>query len=414
MSQSVVDAALLENMNNFLLDCLERYSHIEVSCFAGDAFFDVKDHLNFNPVRENSAYREQIISICQQKQEPTIFVDEFFVAYIAIHMENPKGPVYFFLGPASIRPMDKITLHRFYRTHGQKNGDEKQIPVRSLSKIILLAQMAAGLLTNKQYTEQELIKANHLNVITDQEHTSEEIHISMEMEEREAYHHSYQDERKLLECIRNGETEEALRLNLAMEDVAGDMSFDHLKQVRKLVVVAITLCTRAAIEGGLPPYEAYQISDYYMQKMDLCNTESELTACTNEAIRSLSERVRRRLEKQKSSSYIDSCVSYINQHYREHIYLDDLAEKTGITPTYLSRLFSQEMGMTFQEYVLKVRAERAANLLKYSEASIAQIGDYVNFPNQSYFGKIFKKYMGMTPKAYRNRYKLREFSDTEK
>lgn len=56
-----------------------------------------------------------------------------------------------------------------------------------------------------------------------------------------------------------------------------------------------------------------------------------------------------------------------------------------------------------------IRIERAANLLIYSEESIPRIAEYVNFPSQSYFGKIFKAKKNMTPRQYRESYKPTEF-----
>ena len=55
--------------------------------------------------------------------------------------------------------------------------------------------------------------------------------------------------------------------------------------------------------------------------------------------------------------------------------------------------------MKIQDYILKFRIERAANLLKYSDASISEISDYVCFNSQSHFGSIFKQYMQMTPRS---------------
>lgn len=59
------------------------------------------------------------------------------------------------------------------------------------------------------------------------------------------------------------------------------------------------------------------------------------------------------------------------------------------------------------------RVERAANLLVYSEESISYIAEYVRFPSQSYMGRVFKKYMGMTPQKYRDKYKPREFATSD-
>ena len=99
---------------------------------------------------------------------------------------------------------------------------------------------------------------------------------------------------------------------------------------------------------------------------------------------------------------------YIRKHYREKIYLADVAEELGLSEGYLSRLFRKESDESFQDYVNRERVARASNLLLYSDFSLSQIAEYVSFPNQSYFGKMFKKYKGMTPKAFRDRYRNRE------
>ena len=85
------------------------------------------------------------------------------------------------------------------------------------------------------------------------------------------------------------------------------------------------------------------------------------------------------------------------------------ALSVGVTaPFYLSKLFKQETGMCFQDYVNQERVNRAADLLLFSDLSLPEIAHYVHFPNQSYFGKIFKKVKGISPGSYRDRYKNRE------
>lgn len=69
----------------------------------------------------------------------------------------------------------------------------------------------------------------------------------------------------------------------------------------------------------------------------------------------------------------------------------------------------KETGERLQDYIVRFRVERAANLLMYSEEGISDIAEYVNFPSQSYLGKVFKKYKGMTPQKYRDKFKPREF-----
>ena len=110
-----------------------------------------------------------------------------------------------------------------------------------------------------------------------------------------------------------------------------------------------------------------------------------------------------------SSNYVERSKDYVRKHYREKIYLDDIAESLGLSPTYLSRLFSRETGECLQDYINSVRVYHATNLLLYSDRSLPEIAQYVGFPNQSYFGKIFKKLKNMSPKAYRDRYRSAEY-----
>ena len=65
--------------------------------------------------------------------------------------------------------------------------------------------------------------------------------------------------------------------------------------------------------------------------------------------------------------------------------------------------------MCLQDYINEVRVERSANLLIYSDEPLSMIAEYVNFPSQSYFGRIFKEKKGMTPRQYREKYKPAEF-----
>ena len=106
---------------------------------------------------------------------------------------------------------------------------------------------------------------------------------------------------------------------------------------------------------------------------------------------------------------MEQCRDYVGKHYREKIYLEDIADTLGVSSTYLSRLFRKETGECLQDYITEFRVERAANLLVYSSESLPRISVYVNFPSQSYFGKVFKKYKQMTPRKYRELHKPREF-----
>ncbi|KGM46093.1 hypothetical protein NP83_02170, partial [Neobacillus niacini] len=69
--------------------------------------------------------------------------------------------------------------------------------------------------------------------------------------------------------------------------------------------------------------------------------------------------------------------------------------------SYFSRLFKKEVGETFVEYVTKMKINRAKELLEQTTDSVGKICERLGYDNQSYFIKIFKNYVGVTPIEYR-------------
>jgi AraC-like DNA-binding protein len=123
----------------------------------------------------------------------------------------------------------------------------------------------------------------------------------------------------------------------------------------------------------------------------------------------LAKGVKAQKHRRHTSGYTEQCKDYVQKHFREKIYLDQIAGMLGISSSYLSRLFKKDTGMCFQDYVNEVKVERSSNLLLYSNETLSMIAEYVNFPSQSYFGKIFKERRGMTPRQFREKYKPAEF-----
>ena len=161
----------------------------------------------------------------------------------------------------------------------------------------------------------------------------------------------------------------------------------------------------------MSPRSAYRVSGYYIRRCDAAQDPAHLLHYRNRAIEELAGRVHEKLNKPRSSNYVERCKGYIRQHYREKIYLEEVAETLGISTGYLSKLFKRETGQCLQDYINEERVFRAANLLVYSDLSLTEIAQYVHFPTQSYFGKVFKQYKNMTPKAYRDRYRAVEYDN---
>lgn len=94
-------------------------------------------------------------------------------------------------------------------------------------------------------------------------------------------------------------------------------------------------------------------------------------------------------------------LEYIYTHLNQDIKLADLAASAGISPFHFSRLFKQSMGMSPHQYLLQQRVERAKQLLKSSQLTIADIALQCGFNSQSHLGKSFRELTGITPSNYR-------------
>ena len=105
---------------------------------------------------------------------------------------------------------------------------------------------------------------------------------------------------------------------------------------------------------------------------------------------------------QAELSYVQKAVFYLQNNFRSHVTLQHTAELVHIAPSYLSHLFSTEIGISFKSYVLGLRFDYAQKLLKYSPMSIYEICFACGFNNYANFSRAFKSQFGLSPSEYRN------------
>lgn len=98
---------------------------------------------------------------------------------------------------------------------------------------------------------------------------------------------------------------------------------------------------------------------------------------------------------------IKDILSYIREHYQEKIMLDDIACALHLSPKYFSRYFKRQFGHSFTEYVNAFRVEQSLSMLEDRKYSISDTAFQNGFESLSYYVKVFKKIMGMTPGEYR-------------
>jgi two-component system, response regulator YesN len=99
---------------------------------------------------------------------------------------------------------------------------------------------------------------------------------------------------------------------------------------------------------------------------------------------------------------IQRAIGVIQQRYWDRLSLSALARQVGMSKYRLSHRFRDASGITFREYLQKVRLERAKVLLAAGHLSITEVAQDVGFGDLARFDKVFKRYTGFTPSAYRS------------
>jgi two-component system response regulator YesN len=156
--------------------------------------------------------------------------------------------------------------------------------------------------------------------------------------------------------------------------------------------------------------EWYQLSQSLQQTIEEClqqvvvvcqrplpNIMEGVSSAYHEAILELNRKVSYTPVVLLSQKHIET------NYYKEELSLQDLAEAIQISPTYLSRLLKNEIGVSFIEYLTHVRVQKAIQIMSDPTIKLYEVSERVGYSNQHYFSTAFKKVVGLSPAEYRKK-----------
>lgn len=251
----------------------------------------------------------------------------------------------------------------------------------------------------------EKLKENTMNI-------DKEVNMQLFMQQQEQSRHlDYEKEFGIYKAIAQGNMEEVKLRHKDYEDQNhyskgdnrnGVLSADPVQNAKYHYVILAAMVSRFCAQYGLPREVAYSMSDIFIQRVDVCKKLEEIDALQTEMIMSYTKAMQENRSKGIYSKQIVKCVDYIHANLQQELRLETIAEYLNMNPTYLSRLFKKEMNISISAYIKHERLKSAAYLLEYSNYSISEISEYLNFSSQSHFTSSFQELYGLTPKRYRD------------
>lgn len=351
----------------------------------------------------------QTLALEQGKSKtPLIRMEDGWVFYFAF---TDKEENLYIAGPSSNITVDRSHSYHYRKVHGLSQR-QLSIPKLSALEVANTLSMALLLVNGECIDEAELLKMNKVDM--DAEESSEwdvmTYGISKAVEEQR--HLDYDYERKYLDAIRQGDVEffgQVSADKIRLIDEVGTLAGNDQKQWEYMCISGITLVSRAAIDGGIPVAEAYARSEVYMQKIAKTSNFVEMMKIYLAAQKEFAGLVKEKKERKKNAYYIEQCKDYVTRNIHQHISVEEMARRIGVNRSTLSDQFSKQVGMSISQYSIMVRLNAAENMLKFSDASVGDIAEYLCFSSQSYFGKLFKEKNGISPAEYRKQNRVIDF-----
>lgn len=211
--------------------------------------------------------------------------------------------------------------------------------------------------------------------------------------------YSDEGEKRLMALVRGGNNlgvkEEGAQLAAQLfEDYGG-----HLENIKGKLLELIFLAQREGSDKKAG--ELMEGTDCYGE-VALLQNEPEIKQWFVDKLSLICVSRKSRLT-ENSGGIIQEARAYISGHYHKNLSLEDVSRIINLSPYYFSKLFKEETGTTFVEYVTGLRISKAKELLENNQMSMKEICIETGYGDPNYFSRIFKKTVGITPTEYREK-----------
>ncbi|MGL1891314.1 MAG: AraC family transcriptional regulator [Spirochaetaceae bacterium] len=214
--------------------------------------------------------------------------------------------------------------------------------------------------------------------------------------------YSIEKEKELLRLISKGDKKGAQKL---LNEILGELFFNtgqNFDIMKSRILELVVLLSRAAMDGGANVEQIFGLNFNYLKEINqfknietLCNWLTKIMVRFIDFVFDL--------DKVKHADAIYKSIQYLFEHYTEKVTLEDVASHVYLSPAYFSKIFKEEMNISFKNYLNTLRIDKSKSLLESSDIQLIDIAGLVGYEDQSYFSKVFKKLSGISPGKFRDR-----------
>lgn len=180
----------------------------------------------------------------------------------------------------------------------------------------------------------------------------------------------------------------AMLENMSEEVVQKSLTIEDLTHIWN--GIAAFFIGKESSSSGFNYYSADDLVDEFKSQREMFSYIAEASKDTPEIF-----------DEEKLGKSFANMLIFITNNYNSELYLKDLAKNFYLNLTYCCDLFKKHLNMTFHEYLTQIRMKKAKELLLSGEYTITQISSMVGYWDNYYFSRVFKKYFGLAPKAFK-------------
>ena len=204
---------------------------------------------------------------------------------------------------------------------------------------------------------------------------------------------------KLLQLVRKGCKDEAAAVLKPFLVSLETISMCELNEFKMHALEFVTLIRDVSINAGVPSTRPYFIECYQQLQdaVDIAAIVNKVTSIISEMTENIAD-----APKQRSSELAVKTRQIIEANIVNPPTQTDVAKKLGISASHFRRVFKDDMSCTFNQYVTRLKCDKAKEMLADSKNNVTDIAFDLGFSDSNYFSRVFKKETGISPRDYKN------------